>query len=109
MHSLRRQLHTELTQLASEVADSSTEIARSANNPTKIGNESKEFGTKVGRLINTGCQLASLHEEVQVREEIIITLKNVSTTSTNLLTQAKAASANPDAPGLKNQLSAAAR
>lgn len=103
------QLQTELQQLASEVGNSAIDIVGATGNPAKLGNESKHFGTKTTELINTGSQLASLHEDIEVREEIIITLKNVSITTSNLLVQAKASSANPDAPGMRNQLSSAAR
>ncbi len=104
-----RQLQGELQALASEVNDSAKEIVTCASNPAKLGNESKYFGNKTTDLINIGSQLASLHEEMEVREEIIITLKNVSIVTSNLLVQAKAVSANPDAPSMRNQLNSAAR
>jgi talin len=91
------------------VSNSTLEVVGATGNPAKLGTEAKHYGSKTTELINTGCQLAALHEDIEVREEIFITLKNVSITTSNLLVQSKAASSNPDAPGMRNQLSAAAR
>jgi talin len=104
-----RQLQNELQQLASEVGESSLQVVSSTSNPAKLANESKHFGNKTVELINTGTQLAALHEDIEVREEIVITLKNISIATSNLLIQTKAASSNPDAPGMRNQLTSAAR
>lgn len=104
-----RQLQAELQQLASDVAESASEIVTAAPSPAKLGPEAKYFGEKTSQLIVTGSQLAHLHEETDVREEIFITLKNVHIVSSNLLVVAKSVSLNPDAPGARNQLTAAAR
>jgi len=85
------------------------ELVGSTGNPQKLGQESSYFSSKAILLLQTGSQLASMHEDIQVREEIILTLKNISIVSSNLLVVAKGFSTNPDAPGAKNQLNAAAR
>ncbi|XP_021951847.1 talin-1 isoform X2 [Folsomia candida] len=103
------QLQTELQRLAAEVGNSALDVVGATKNPAKLGTESRHFGGKTTELINAGSQLAALHEDIQIRDEIIITLKSVSITTSNLLVQAKAASVNPDAPGMRNQLSSAAR
>lgn len=108
-HLFYSQLQAELQHLATEVGNSALDVVGATGNPAELGTQSKRFGNKTTSLINTGSQLAALHEDVEIREEIIITLKNVSITTSNLLVQAKAASANPDAPGMRNQLSSAAR
>ncbi|CAG7831157.1 unnamed protein product, partial [Allacma fusca] len=103
------QLQAELQQLASDVADSATEIVNVSSNLTKLGAEAKYFSSKTGRIIDASSNLARLHEDVQVREDIFIGLRNVSIVSTNLLVVAKSASTNPDTPGTRSQLTAAAR
>ena len=103
------QLQNELGQLASQVDESAVEVVGSVGNPQRLGQESSYFSSKVVILLETGSQLASLHEDIQVREEIILTLKNISIVSSNLLVVGKGISSNPDAPGAKNQLNAAAR
>ena len=91
------------------MVDSAAGVVNVASDPVQLGKESSYFSGKTIQLITTGSQLASLHEDIQVREEIILTLKNVSIVTSNLLVVAKSVSANPDAPGARNQLNAAAR
>jgi talin len=91
------------------VVESASSVVNVAANPVQLGQESAYFSGRTTQLINTGAQLASLHEDSQVREEIILTLKNVSIVNSNLLVVAKSVSSNPDAPGARNQLNAAAR
>lgn len=45
----------------------------------------------------------------EIRNQMIVSLRNVSMTSTKLLSTAKSVAADPNAPNAKNQLSAAAR
>lgn len=47
--------------------------------------------------------------QAETRSQMVVSLKNVSITSSKLLTTAKAVAADPNAPNAKNQLSAAAR
>jgi hypothetical protein len=102
-------LQTDIQELATQVADSAFQITNVAPNPTKLGHEAKNFSSKTVHLITAGHQLASLHEDVQVQEEIIVTLRQVSVVTSNFLLVAKAVSTNPEAPGVRNQLNTAAR
>lgn len=45
----------------------------------------------------------------ETRSQVVVSLKNVTTTSTKLLSTAKSVAADPNAPNAKNQLAAAAR
>ena len=85
------------------------EVVSVAPNPVRLGQESPIFSGKTVHLLNTGAQLVAIHDYLQVHDEIILILKNISIVTPNLLVIAKSVSTNSDAPGAKHQLNSAAR
>lgn len=81
----------------------------SVRSPVQLASSSKEFGYAFHELLNVSMEMAGQTKDTEVRGQMVHSLKNVSTVSSNLLTTAKSVSADPNLPNGKNQLAAAAR
>ena len=104
------ELQEELTCAAAELNTASSEVATSARQSTQnLATSSKKFSTAFGSLMGVGIEMAGTTKDQEVRGNIVISLKSVSTTSSKLLISAKTVASDPNAPNAKNQLQTAAR
>ncbi|XP_071567528.1 talin-1 isoform X2 [Temnothorax nylanderi] len=102
------QLQSDLNNAAVNLNDASSNVVSSVRSPVQLANSSKQFTNAFGDLLSVGMEMAS-QTTVETRTQVVVSLKNVSMTSSKLLMTAKSIAADPTAPNAKNQLSAAAR
>ncbi|XP_012529648.1 talin-1 isoform X1 [Monomorium pharaonis] len=102
------QLQSDLNNAAANLNDASSNVVSSVRSPVQLANSSKQFTNAFGELLSVGLEMAS-QTTVETRSQVVISLKNISITSSKLLMTAKSIAADPTAPNAKNQLSAAAR
>ncbi|KAH9369269.1 hypothetical protein HPB48_012345 [Haemaphysalis longicornis] len=96
-------------------------VQSSRGNPAQLASSVRHFGTAFGSLLGCGIGdgwpdattprqvLSNVLLLLQVRSQMVVSLKNVSMVSSKLLVAAKSVSADPSAPNAMNQLAAAAR
>lgn len=68
-----------------------------------------EYQTEENKAKHVKLTFHNLFQDTEVRGQMVVSLKNVSMTSSKLLVTAKSVAADPSAPNSKNQLQAAAR
>ncbi|KAK9301347.1 hypothetical protein QLX08_006276 [Tetragonisca angustula] len=102
------QLQTDLNNAAVNLNDASTGVVSSVRSPVQLASSSKQFTNAFGNLLGVGMEMAG-QTTSETRSQVVVSLKNVSMTSSKLLVTAKSVAADPSAPNAKNQLSAAAR
>uniref|UniRef100_A0A663FJL1 Talin 1 n=1 Tax=Aquila chrysaetos chrysaetos TaxID=223781 RepID=A0A663FJL1_AQUCH len=81
-------------------------VQASRGTPQDLATFSGKFGQDFNEFLQAGVEMASQSLEDQV--QVVSNLKSISMSSSKLLLAAKALSADPAAPNLKNQLAAAA-
>ncbi|CAG9813617.1 unnamed protein product [Phaedon cochleariae] len=102
-------LQQELNAAAANLNEASSSVVQSVGSSVQLAGTSREFATAYQDLLTVSLEMAGQTPDVSVRGEMVHSLKNVSTTSSALLTTAKSLSADPKLPNGKNQLAAAAR
>ncbi|XP_060823364.1 talin isoform X3 [Bombus pascuorum] len=102
------QLQSDLNNAAANLNDASSNVVSSVRSPVQLANSSKQFTNAFGDLLGVGMEMAG-QTAIETRSQMVVSLKNVSMTSSKLLGTAKSVAADPGAPNAKNQLSAAAR
>ncbi|XP_067209447.1 talin-1 isoform X1 [Linepithema humile] len=102
------QLQSDLNNAAVNLNDASSSVVSSVRSPVQLASSSKQFTNAFGDLLGVGMEMAS-QTSIETRTQVVISLRNVSMTSSKLLVTAKSVAADPTAPNAKNQLSAAAR
>ena len=102
------QLQSDLNNAAANLNDASSNVVSSVRSPVKLASSSQQFTNAFEDLMDVGMEMAST-TSTETKTQVVISLKNVSMTSSKLLTTAKSIAADPNAPNVKNQLSAAAR
>ncbi|XP_048515080.1 talin-1 isoform X2 [Athalia rosae] len=102
------QLQQNLNTAAADLNDASANVVSSVRSPVQLANTSKEFTSAFGDLLGVSMEMAG-QTTTETRGQMVVSLKNVSMTSSKLLVTAKSVAADPNAPNAKNQLSAAAR
>ncbi|KAL6268430.1 hypothetical protein P5V15_001566 [Pogonomyrmex californicus] len=102
------QLQSELNNAAANLNDASSNVVTSVRSPMQLANSSKQFTNAFGDLLCISMEMAS-QTTVETRSQVVVSLKNISMTSSKLLMTAKSIAADPTTPNAKNQLSAAAR
>ncbi|KAK4327375.1 hypothetical protein Pmani_002156 [Petrolisthes manimaculis] len=104
------ELQSELSNAAAELNSVTSEVVTSARMSTQhLATSSKKFSGAFGNLMGVGMEMAGTTQDQAVQGQMVISLKNVSMSSSKLLVSAKAVSADPNAPNAKNQLAGAAR
>lgn len=103
------ELQGQLTNAADKLNEATTNVVQSAPQPEKLATSSKEFGQVLGDVMECSMDMAAQTKVESVRSEMIITMKNVTTSSSTLLSSAKTVAADPNAPHAKNNLASAAR
>ncbi|KAL0113705.1 hypothetical protein PUN28_012676 [Cardiocondyla obscurior] len=102
------QLQSDLNNAAVNLNDASSNVVSSVRSPVQLASSSIQFTNAFGDLLSVGMEMAS-QTTIETRTQVVVSLKNVSMTSSKLLMTAKSIAADPSAPNAKNQLSAAAR
>ncbi|XP_076659922.1 talin_middle and talin-RS domain-containing protein rhea isoform X2 [Halictus rubicundus] len=102
------QLQSDLNNAAANLNDASSSVVSSVRSPMQLASSSKQFTNAFGDLLGVGMEMAG-QTTIDTRSQMVVSLKNVSMTSSKLLVTAKTVAADPSAPNAKNQLSAAAR
>ncbi|XP_044738316.1 talin-1 isoform X2 [Chrysoperla carnea] len=103
------QLQQELNSAAANLNDCSTDVVTSIKSPVQLAKSSKNYGNAFGDLFGLSMEMAGQTKETEVRNQIVMSLRNISMTSSKLLQTAKMVSVDPSSPNAKNQLAAAAR
>lgn len=103
------ELQQELNTAAANLNEASSSVVVSVRSPTQLASSSKDFSAAFHDLLSVSLEMACRTTDVEVKGQMIHSLKSVSTSSSTLLTTAKSLSADPNLPNGKNQLAAAAR
>ncbi|KAG1695569.1 Talin-1 [Nymphon striatum] len=103
-------LQTELSSAASNLNSAAGNVVTSARKSTsELATSSKRYTTVFHTLLNSGMEVAGSTSDIEIRSQMVSSMKSVSMVSSKLLVTAKSVSADPHAPNAKNQLSSAAR
>ena len=95
---------------AADLNDAAGEVVSTAREyPTRLATTCKRYTTSFTYLVGVGMDMAGQAKDTETRNQMVISLKNVSMVSSKLLTVAKTVNADPSAPNAKNLLTAAAR
>lgn len=103
------ELQDSLNSRAEIVNDATVKVVNSAHSPVKLANSAQAFGTAVTDLTNVGLEMAGQTKDTEVQGKMVNSLKNVTITSSKLLTTAKHVSNDPNAPNAHSKLTGAAR
>ncbi|KAK9884059.1 hypothetical protein WA026_004996 [Henosepilachna vigintioctopunctata] len=103
------ELQQELNTAAANLNEASSSVVISVKSPTQLASSSKDFSAAFHDLLNVSLEMAGQTPDIEVKSHMVHSLKNVSTSSSSLLTTAKSLSADLNLPNGKNQLATAAR
>ncbi|NXA44949.1 TLN1 protein, partial [Nothocercus julius] len=105
-----QEAQSQLNQAAAGLNQSANELVQaSRGTPQDLAKSSGKFGQDFNEFLQAGVEMASLSPTKEDQAQVVSNLKSISMSSSKLLLAAKALSADPTAPNLKNQLAAAAR
>jgi len=104
------ELQSILGNAAADLNDAAGDVVGTAReSPARLAASSKRYTSSFTILMGVGVEMAGQTKDSETRNNMIVSLKNVSYVSSKLLTVAKTVNADPSAPNVKNQLTAAAR
>ncbi|CAH0550425.1 unnamed protein product [Brassicogethes aeneus] len=103
------ELQQELNTAAANLNEASSSVLTSVKSPVQLASSSKDFSSAFQELLTVSLEMAGQQTDAGAQGEMVHSMKNVSTSSSALLTTAKSLSADPLLPNGKNQLAAAAR
>ncbi|NXN15086.1 TLN1 protein, partial [Indicator maculatus] len=105
-----QEVQSQLNQAAAGLNQSANELVQaSRGTPQDLAKSSGKFGQDFNEFLQAGVEMASQSPNKEDQAQVVSNLKSISMSSSKLLLAAKALSADPAAPNLKNQLAAAAR
>ncbi|NWZ68183.1 TLN1 protein, partial [Acrocephalus arundinaceus] len=105
-----QEAQSQLNQAAAGLNQSANELVQaSRGTPQDLAKSSGKFGHDFNEFLHAGVEMASQSPNKEDQAQVVSNLKSISMSSSKLLLAAKALSADPAAPNLKNQLAAAAR
>uniref|UniRef100_H0YUF7 Talin 1 n=1 Tax=Taeniopygia guttata TaxID=59729 RepID=H0YUF7_TAEGU len=105
-----QEAQSQLNQAAAGLNQSANELVQaSRGTPQDLAKSSGKFGHNFNEFLQAGVEMASQSPNKEDQAQVVSNLKSISMSSSKLLLAAKALSADPAAPNLKNQLAAAAR
>lgn len=105
-----QEAQSQLNQAAAGLNQSASELVQaSRGTPQDLAKSSGKFGHDFNEFLQAGVEMASQSPNKEDQAQVVSNLKSISMSSSKLLLAAKALSADPAAPNLKNQLAAAAR
>ena len=103
------ELQSHLTHAADKLNVATSGVVQSAPRPELLAESSRQFGQVLGQVMEYSMDMAGQTKVSQTRSEMVITMKNVTTSSSTLLSSAKSVAADPQGGQAKNNLAAAAR
>ncbi|GCB73134.1 hypothetical protein scyTo_0006641 [Scyliorhinus torazame] len=99
-----------LNEAAVGLNQSANELVQASRGTTQdLAKASGKFGKDFDEFLQAGVEMAGQSKDKEDKAQVIGNLKSISMASSKLLLAAKALSADPTAPNIKNQLAAAAR
>ncbi|NWH96534.1 TLN1 protein, partial [Tichodroma muraria] len=105
-----QEAQSQLNQAAAGLNQSASELVQaSRGTPQDLAKSSGKFGQDFNEFLQAGVEMAGQSPNKEDQAQVVSNLKSISMSSSKLLLAAKALSADPAAPNLKNQLAAAAR
>ncbi|NXG64191.1 TLN1 protein, partial [Hemiprocne comata] len=105
-----QEAQSQLNRAAAGLNQSANELVQaSRGTPQDLAKSSGKFGQDFNEFLQAGVEMASQSPNKEDQAQVVSNLKSISMSSSKLLLAAKALSADPAAPNLKNQLAAAAR
>ncbi|NXC08622.1 TLN1 protein, partial [Orthonyx spaldingii] len=105
-----QEAQSQLNQAAAGLNQSANELVQaSRGTPQDLAKSSGKFGHDFNEFLQAGVEMASQSPNKEDQAQVVSNLNSISMSSSKLLLAAKALSADPAAPNLKNQLAAAAR
>ncbi|NXC75294.1 TLN1 protein, partial [Anhinga anhinga] len=105
-----QEAQSQLNQAAAGLNQSANELVQaSRGTPQDLAKSTGKFGHDFNEFLQAGVEMASQSPNKEDQAQVVSNLKSISMSSSKLLLAAKALSADPAAPNLKNQLAAAAR
>ncbi|XP_044299826.1 talin-1 isoform X2 [Varanus komodoensis] len=105
-----QEAQSHLNQAAAGLNQSANELVQaSRGTPQDLARASGKFGHDFNEFLQAGVEMAGQSPSKEAQAQVVSNLKSISMSSSKLLLAAKALSADPAAPNLKNQLAAAAR
>jgi talin len=85
------------------------QVSQSYNSPIKLANQSQDFCSAYKDLLVVTMEMAGQTVEERTRENIVNSMRGVSTQSSTLMGTAKKIATDPEQPNAKNELASAAR
>ncbi|XP_027763054.1 talin-1 [Empidonax traillii] len=105
-----QEAQSQLNRAAAGLNQSANELVQaSRGTPQDLAKSSGKFGQDFNEFLQAGVEMAGQSPNKEDQAQVVSNLKSISMSSSKLLLAAKALSADPAAPNLKNQLAAAAR
>ncbi|XP_067320811.1 talin-1 isoform X1 [Anolis sagrei] len=105
-----QEAQSHLNQAAAGLNQSANELVQASRGTAQdLGKASGKFGQDFNEFLQAGVEMAGQSPSKEAQAQVVSNLKSISMSSSKLLLAAKALSADPAAPNLKNQLAAAAR
>uniref|UniRef100_A0A4W3IZV0 Talin 1 n=1 Tax=Callorhinchus milii TaxID=7868 RepID=A0A4W3IZV0_CALMI len=105
-----QEAQSHLNQAAAGLNQSANELVQASRGTTQdLAKASGKFGEDFNEFLEAGVEMAGQSKDKEDKVQVIGNLKSISMASSKLLLAAKALSADPTAPNIKNQLAAAAR
>ncbi len=103
------ELQSQLTSAADRLNDATSEVVQSAPRPERLAQSSRQFGQVLGEMMECSMDMAGQTRTVDARKNMVVTMKNVTSSSSTFLSSAKTVAADPSAPSAKSNLANAAR
>ncbi|XP_041426896.1 talin-1 isoform X2 [Xenopus laevis] len=105
-----QEAQSQLNQAAAGLNQSANELVQaSRTTPQELAKASGKYSQDFNEFLQAGVEMAGQSQNKEDQAQVVSNLKSISLSSSKLLLAAKALSADPAAPNLKNQLAAAAR
>ncbi|XP_039224920.1 talin-1 isoform X2 [Crotalus tigris] len=105
-----QEAQSQLNQAAAGLNQSANELVQASRGTSQdLARASGKFGQDFNEFLQAGVEMAGQSQSKEAQGQLVSNLKGISLSSSKLLLAAKALSADPTAPNLKNQLAAAAR
>nr|XP_033793377.1 talin-1 isoform X1 [Geotrypetes seraphini] len=105
-----QEAQSQLNRAAAGLNQSANELVQaSRGTPLDLAKASGKYGQDFNEFLEAGVEMAGQSPNKEDQAQVVSNLKSISMSSSKLLLVAKALSADPTAPNLKNQLAAAAR
>ncbi|XP_014254779.1 talin-1 isoform X2 [Cimex lectularius] len=103
------ELQQQIDVKAEKVNVASSNVVSAVCSPVKLATSAHELDSAVSELTHVGLEMAGQTKEVDVKHNLVVSLKNITIVSSKLLMTAKTVSADPNSPNAHNRLTSAAR